>query len=105
MADLVVKHSRGLAGEITPPGDKSISHRAVMFSAIAEGSTEIDGFLTGEDTFNTAKAVRMLGDVSWSTAGDCTGFRSPLVCSTSGTRVPGCGSSPGSWQDRIFSRS
>jgi 3-phosphoshikimate 1-carboxyvinyltransferase len=61
MADLVVKHSRGLAGEITPPGDKSISHRAVMFSAIAEGSTEIDGFLTGEDTFNTAKAVRMLG--------------------------------------------
>jgi 3-phosphoshikimate 1-carboxyvinyltransferase len=46
---------------MTPPGDKSISHRAVMISAVAEGTTEIDGYLTGEDTLNTAKAVRMLG--------------------------------------------
>lgn len=61
MADLIVKPSRGLAGEVTPPGDKSISHRAVICSAIAEGATEIRGFLGGEDTMNTAKAVRMLG--------------------------------------------
>lgn len=61
MADLLVKPSRGLSGEITPPGDKSISHRAVMLSAIAEGATEIRGFLAGEDTQNTAKAMRMLG--------------------------------------------
>jgi len=61
MADIVIEPSNGLTGELTPPGDKSLSHRAVMFSAIAEGTTEITGFLSGEDTLNTAKAVRMLG--------------------------------------------
>ncbi len=61
MADLIVTPSRGLRGTITPPGDKSLSHRAVMFAAIAEGTTEINGFLAGEDTLNTARAVRMLG--------------------------------------------
>src|SRR5574341_38963 len=63
MADLIVKPSRGIIGEITPPGDKSISHRAVMFAAVAEGATAISGFLAGEDTLNTAKAVRALGVV------------------------------------------
>lgn len=63
MADLIVKPSHGLIGEITPPGDKSISHRAVMFAAVAEGATAISGFLAGEDTLNTAKAVRTLGVV------------------------------------------
>jgi 3-phosphoshikimate 1-carboxyvinyltransferase len=61
MADLRIRPSRGLKGELTPPGDKSLSHRAVMFAAIAEGTTEITGFLAGEDTLNTAKAVRLLG--------------------------------------------
>src|SRR5512146_1533214 len=61
MSDLVIQPSRGLRGEIELPGDKSISHRSVMFAAIAEGDTRITGFLTGEDTMNTAKAVRMLG--------------------------------------------
>lgn len=61
MADLTVRPSRGLTGDITPPGDKSISHRAVMLAALAEGATEIRGFLTGEDTLNTANAIRMLG--------------------------------------------
>src|SRR5512147_1106282 len=61
MADLVIRPSRGLHGEIELPGDKAISHRSVMFAAIAEGDTRITGFLTGEDTMNTAKAVRMLG--------------------------------------------
>jgi len=61
MADLIVNPSRGLHGEITPPGDKSLSHRSVMFSAIAEGTTEISGFLAGEDTLNTARAMRTLG--------------------------------------------
>jgi len=61
MADLVITPSQGLTGELTPPGDKSLSHRAVMFAAIAEGTTEITGFLPGEDTLNTAKAVRTLG--------------------------------------------
>ena len=61
MADLVIDPSKGLTGELIPPGDKSLSHRAVMLAAIAEGKTEITGFLPGEDTLNTAKAVRMLG--------------------------------------------
>jgi 3-phosphoshikimate 1-carboxyvinyltransferase len=61
MSDLRIHPSRGLAGELTPPGDKSLSHRAVMFAAVAEGKTDITGFLPGEDTLNTAKAVRMLG--------------------------------------------
>jgi len=61
MADLVIEPSKGLTGEITPPGDKSISHRAVMFAAIADGRTDITGFLPGEDTLNTMQAVRMLG--------------------------------------------
>lgn len=61
MDHLVITPSPGLSGEITPPGDKSISHRAVMFAAVSEGVAEISGFLSGEDTLNTAKAVRMLG--------------------------------------------
>jgi 3-phosphoshikimate 1-carboxyvinyltransferase len=61
MDDLVIEPSRGLAGEIVPPGDKSLSHRAALFAAIAEGDTEITGFLRGEDTLNTVRAVRQLG--------------------------------------------
>ena len=40
-------HKGGLRGELTVPGDKSISHRSVMFGAISRGLTEIDGFLQG----------------------------------------------------------
>ena len=61
MSDLVIKPSRGMRGEIALPGDKSLSHRAVMLSGIADGDTVINGFLTGEDTQNTAKAVQALG--------------------------------------------
>jgi 3-phosphoshikimate 1-carboxyvinyltransferase len=63
MADLAVKPSRGLKGEITLPGDKSISHRSVIFAAIAEEDTVINGFLAGEDTLNTARAVQSMGIV------------------------------------------
>lgn len=61
MPDLVIHPSKGLSGEISLPGDKSLSHRAVILSAIAEGSTVIEGFLAGEDTLNTAKAVQAMG--------------------------------------------
>jgi len=61
MSDLIIQPSRGLKGELLLPGDKSISHRSVLFSSLAEGTTEIRGFLAGEDTLNTARAVRMLG--------------------------------------------
>lgn len=50
-----------LRGTIRVPGDKSISHRAVIFAAIAEGETEIHGFLEGEDTLATAAAFRAMG--------------------------------------------
>lgn len=61
MPDLLVKPSRGLSGEIVLPGDKSLSHRSVLFAGIAEGETAVHGFLTGEDTLHTARAVQELG--------------------------------------------
>ena len=50
-----------VAGDIRVPGDKSISHRSVMFGAIADGVTRISGFLEGEDALNTLAAFRELG--------------------------------------------
>jgi 3-phosphoshikimate 1-carboxyvinyltransferase len=61
MADLRIQPSSGLRGELTLPGDKSISHRSVLFASIADGDTHISGFLTGEDTQNTAKALQAMG--------------------------------------------
>ena len=60
--DLIFAPTRiALNGEIRVDGDKSISHRAVLFGALAEGVTEVRGFLTGEDTRNTAKIMTALG--------------------------------------------
>ncbi len=50
-----------LQGSIQVPGDKSISHRAVMLGAIAEGTTRITGFLQGEDCLRTLQALRSMG--------------------------------------------
>lgn len=50
-----------LQGELRVPGDKSISHRAVMFAALAEGRSHIRGFLEGEDTRATARAFAAMG--------------------------------------------
>lgn len=50
-----------ITGRITVPGDKSISHRALMLAAIAEGETTIQGFLQGEDTLATARAFQQMG--------------------------------------------
>jgi 3-phosphoshikimate 1-carboxyvinyltransferase len=52
---------RPLSGRIRVPGDKSISHRALMFGALAEGQTRITGLLEGEDVLRTAAAMRALG--------------------------------------------
>ncbi|OGO90984.1 MAG: 3-phosphoshikimate 1-carboxyvinyltransferase [Coxiella sp. RIFCSPHIGHO2_12_FULL_42_15] len=51
----------GLNGEVTIPGDKSISHRAVMLASIADGTTEITGFLFGADNIATLEAMQHLG--------------------------------------------
>lgn len=56
-----VRPARRLAGRMAVPGDKSISHRAALFGALASGRTEITGFLEGEDCLATLKAVRALG--------------------------------------------
>jgi len=50
-----------LAGELTVPGDKSISHRALMLGGVATGDTSISGFLAGEDCLATARALEALG--------------------------------------------
>lgn len=53
--------SAGLHGTVTVPGDKSISHRAVMFGALADGDTHIFGFLTGEDCLSTIDCFCKMG--------------------------------------------
>lgn len=50
-----------LKGQIKVPGDKSISHRAVMFGALAEGRTEVNDFLQGADCLSTIRCFRQLG--------------------------------------------
>lgn len=60
-----------ISGVIRVPGDKSISHRALMFGALADGETRVSGFLPGEDCLATLAAVRALGvDVEQPTATD-----------------------------------
>ena len=58
---LIVHASAGLQGELRVPGDKSLSHRAVILGGIAEGETPVTGFLTGEDCLNTARALEAMG--------------------------------------------
>lgn len=55
------KKSINLSGHIRIPGDKSISHRALMFGALANGETRITGLLEGEDVIHTAHAMRAMG--------------------------------------------
>jgi 3-phosphoshikimate 1-carboxyvinyltransferase len=59
-----------LTGEIAVPGDKSISHRALMFGALAVGETRITGLLEGEDVLRTASAMRALGAEIWRDGAD-----------------------------------
>lgn len=51
----------GLQGQVSIPGDKSISHRALIFGLLSVGETRISGLLEGEDVLNTAKACQALG--------------------------------------------
>lgn len=56
-----IQPAKSIRGEITVPGDKSISHRAIMFGSVAQGVTTVRGFLRGEDNFATLKAFRAMG--------------------------------------------
>jgi 3-phosphoshikimate 1-carboxyvinyltransferase len=63
--DFLVTPSRLRDARVTVPGDKSISHRALMLGSVAAGRTEVSGFLAGEDCLATAAAMRALGvDIS-----------------------------------------
>ncbi len=73
---LVSHPVRALQGTVVAPGDKSVSHRVLMFGALAVGETRIDGLLEGEDVIATARALKALGagverrdDGTWRVAG------------------------------------
>ena len=56
-----IKKQTNLRGELTVPGDKSISHRAVMFGSLAQGTTKITHFLEGADCLSTISCFRKMG--------------------------------------------
>ncbi|MCA1335508.1 3-phosphoshikimate 1-carboxyvinyltransferase [Pseudooceanicola marinus] len=95
---MTARASGPLQGEAHVPGDKSISHRALIFGAMAVGETNISGLLEGQDVLDTAKAmqsfgatVENLGDGNWRVHGVGTGgFAEPdhvIDCGNSGTGV------------------
>ena len=61
MTEFICKPGGSLRGDIRVPGDKSISHRAIILASIAEGVSRISGFLQGEDSLNTVLAFRQMG--------------------------------------------
>lgn len=61
MRDFLVQPAAAVAGTVHVPGDKSISHRALMLSGLADGVSEVSGFLAGEDCLATLHAMRALG--------------------------------------------
>jgi 3-phosphoshikimate 1-carboxyvinyltransferase len=97
LSTLTVRQARSLGGEITVPGDKSLSHRAVLFSALADGTTVITGFLPGEDCVCTMRALQAMGCVIevesktrlvvHGTAGKLQAPLEPLDCGNSGTAM------------------
>lgn len=62
MSEKILQYNRpSLQGTLTIPGDKSVSHRSVMFGAIASGTTTVEGFLLGEDCLSTIDCFQKLG--------------------------------------------
>ena len=57
----IVEPRKNAQGEITVPGDKSISHRSIMLASIAEGTSRVRGFLEGEDCLSTMNAFQQMG--------------------------------------------
>lgn len=94
--DWVSRPATALRGDVVVPGDKSVSHRSMMLSAIAEGTSYIRGFLEGEDTRATAAVLAQLGvSIEAPSAGErivhgvgLHGLRAsdkPLDCGNAGT--------------------
>jgi 3-phosphoshikimate 1-carboxyvinyltransferase len=97
-AALTARRAGPLRGSLRVPGDKSISHRALIFGALAVGETPISGLLEGEDVLNTGKAMRALGakvertgEGSWRVHGvGVGGFRTPAETLDFGNSGTGC---------------
>ena len=92
---ITVNRSKKLSGHISIPGDRSISHRAVIFGSLCVGKTTIKGLLESEDVYRTIQAVRQFGarvekkNGNWEVDGfGVGGFTSPenvIDCGNSGT--------------------
>jgi 3-phosphoshikimate 1-carboxyvinyltransferase len=95
---LEARSSGPLSGRVRVPGDKSISHRALILGALSVGETRISGLLEGEDVLNTAKSMRALGarvertgDFAWKVAGvGVAGFAQPEGPLDFGNSGTGC---------------
>jgi len=95
---LEARSSGPLAGKVRVPGDKSISHRALILGALAVGKTQVSGLLEGEDVLNTAKSMRALGakvertgDCAWMVQGvGVAGFAGPQGPLDFGNSGTGC---------------
>jgi 3-phosphoshikimate 1-carboxyvinyltransferase len=95
--EVVVGGARPLCGRLRVPGDKSISHRALLFAAIADGRSTITGLATGQDVASTRAALELLGvsvkgtaDRLTVTAAGFDGLREPagvIDCGNSGTSM------------------
>ncbi len=88
-----VRPARKLEGEITLPGDKSISHRALILGAIASGPSQVRGLSTGADVKSTAACLRALGvevgdsDIAGRGMRGLRAAAAPLDCGNSGTTM------------------
>ena len=97
-APLTARRGGPLRGRVRVPGDKSISHRALIFGALAVGETRIAGLLEGEDVLATANAMRALGatverigEGAWSVHGvGVGGFAAPAAALDFGNSGTGC---------------
>ena len=97
-APLTARRHGPLRGRLRVPGDKSISHRALILGALSVGETEISGLLEGEDVLNTAKAVQALGAFlerrgagAWVVRGvGVAGFAEPAAALDFGNSGTGC---------------
>src|SRR5499426_4213961 len=95
---LTARRAGALKGRARVPGDKSISHRALIFGALTVGETRISGLLEGEDVLNTGKAmaalgasVERLGGGEWCVRGvGVGGFREPAGVLDFGNSATGC---------------
>ena len=92
------RRSGALVGRARVPGDKSISHRALILGALAVGETRISGLLEGDDVLNTSEAMRALGAMverigegEWRVRGvGVGGFRAPQAVLDFGNSGTGC---------------